>query len=596
MIVQELHKIQKAHGHLPRQELVALAARLQTPLYRLQEVASFFPHFHLEQPPRVEVFVCHDMACHLRGAATIKADLEQSTREGKLAGAVKVHFASCLGRCDRAPAAAVNEEIYCGKTYAELAEIAAAHLTDNPPAADADASFPRTAPEPWKIDLHSGAPNYDAVRQFLAHRDGNRIIEALKVADLRGMGGAGVPAHQKWNDVWKAKGDEKYIVCNGDESEPGTFKDRELLLRTPYLVLEGVILAGLLTSATRGYIYIRHEYQEEIAAVRAAIQQAQRMGACGERMFGTDRDFPVEVFVSPGGYICGEQSALIEAMEDRRAQPRNKPPMLETNGLYDKPTLVSNVETFAWAAAIAARGGEWYRDQGANGCKGLRFFSISGDVNRPGAYEVPNGLTLGEFLTEYAQGVRGQLKAFAPSGPSGGFLPAKFSVKALPRNWREKAPPALVEKVDRSGGIYLDILDLELDLDRFRSLGLMLGAGVVVYNEAADMVDQALNCVEFYRNESCGKCVPCRIGSQKIVEIATRLKNHGFNAEQFLDTKSLVDELADAMLMTSICGLGVVAPKPLTSVLQFFSDEVAAYLVARRPDPPARKLNPRGLP
>ncbi len=194
-----------------------------------------------------------------------------------------------------------------------------------------------------------------------------------------------MPAFQKWTDVRQAKGDQKYIICNGDESEPGTFKDRELMLRTPHLVLEGVILAGLLTGATRGYIYIRHEYPEQIAAMETAIRQAERMKICGRQVLNTGREFSIEVFVSPGGYICGEQSALVEAMEDHRAQPRNKPPQLETNGLYDKPTLVSNVETFAWVPAILLKGAEWYRDLGRNGCKGARFFSISGDVNRPGA-------------------------------------------------------------------------------------------------------------------------------------------------------------------------------------------------------------------
>ncbi|MFM8707284.1 MAG: NADH-quinone oxidoreductase subunit L, partial [Planctomycetia bacterium] len=181
------------------------------------------------------------------------------------------------------------------------------------------------------------------MRAFVAASDPQAVVEQLKIADLRGMGGAGVPAHQKWNDVWKAKGDAKYVVCNADESEPGTFKDRELLTRHPHLVLEGVILAGLMTGATRGWIYIRHEYAEQIAIMEREIARARELGACGRNIFGGGRDFPVEVFTSPGGYICGEQSALIEAMEDRRGQPRNKPPQLETNGLYDKPTLVSNV-------------------------------------------------------------------------------------------------------------------------------------------------------------------------------------------------------------------------------------------------------------
>jgi NADH:ubiquinone oxidoreductase subunit F (NADH-binding) len=289
----------------------------------------------------------------------------------------------------------------------------------------------------------------------------------------------------------------------------------------------------------------------------------------------------VEVFVSPGGYICGEQSALIEAMEDRRAQPRNKPPELQTNGLYDQPTLVSNVETFAWAPVILLRGGEWYRGSGVRGCKGRRFFSISGDVQRPGAYEVPAGITVGEFLQDFAGGVKGELLAFAPSGPSGGFLPRWLPVGGLPRAWREKVP-LLAEKVDASGGSRVDLFDIPMDLEVFRNLGLMIGAGVVVYNTESDLVDQAVNCAQFFRGESCGKCAPCRIGSQKIVEIAERLQQHRYTAEQFALQQAIVEELAPTMEATSICGLGVVASNPLVSLLKYFPQLAQACFAVKR--------------
>ena len=308
------------------------------------------------------------------------------------------------------------------------------------------------------------------------------------------------------------------------------------------------------------------------------IARAAAIGACGPNVFGTGRSFPVDVFTSPGGYICGEQSALIEAMEDRRAQPRNKPPQLETNGLYDKPTLVSNVETFAWAPAIMIKGGEWYAAEGSNGCKGRRLFSISGDVARPGVYEVPNGITLREFLVDLAGGVVGGLKAFAPSGPSGGFLPARLPVTSLPRGWDKRAPARLAESVAAAGGTHLDILELQLDLQRFRDLGLAIGAGLVVYNESRDMVAEAVNCCEFFRDESCGKCVPCRLGSQKIVEVGTQLAGNGLNQAALATQQQLVNELTRAMEMTSICGLGMVAAKPLQSVFEFFPADVAAHL------------------
>lgn len=583
MIVQELHKIQHQHGYLPKAELRSLAQRLKTPLYRIHEVASFFPHFQLQPPCPVDVRVCHDMACQLSGAAELRRNL--AGRVESWGGKVQVEFTSCLGRCDRPTAVSINDHLHVRKSPAELSALIDQYVAGRTPEDDFDAALRRHAARPWQIDVYEGKPQYQAVRQFVAQGSGEQIIAALKTADLRGMGGAGVWAFQKWTDVWKARGDEKYIVCNADESEPSTFKDRELLLRTPHLALEGVILAGLLTGATRGYIYIRHEYPEQIEAMRQAIQAAQRAGVCGQRILGTERNFPVEVFVSPGGYICGEQSALIEAIEDRRAQPRNKPPQLETNGLYDKPTLVNNVETFAWVPAIMLRGGEWYRDQGVRGCKGLRFFSICGHVNRPGAYEVPCGTTLRELIEDHAGGlIAGQrLKAFAPSGPSGGFLPAQLPVTALARGWEKRLSESSLASLLSSGATHVNVLDLELDLQRFRDLGLSLGAGLAVYDERADMVEQALNCLEFFRNESCGKCVPCRIGSEKLVQIATQLQSRGYDAPQWSSTSALVAELARAMELTSICGLGVVASKPLTSLAQFFPDEVARHLSTHAP-------------
>jgi NADH:ubiquinone oxidoreductase subunit F (NADH-binding)/NADH:ubiquinone oxidoreductase subunit E len=578
MIVQELHHIQHRHRYLPELELRKLAERTGTPLYRLQEVASFFPHFKLAPPPAVEVHVCHDMACHQGGCAWLKQDVEQSLAPDIAAGRVAVRYASCLGRCDRPVAAMVNDQFYATRSAGQIVELARDALAGRQPPADLDSAYEPHSNRPWRIDPYVGPSTYDAVRAFVASGDQMTVIDQLKASDLRGMGGAGVPAHQKWTDVWQAKGDAKYIVCNADESEPGTFKDRELLTRHPHLVLEGVILAGLMTGATRGWIYIRHEYAEQIAIMRREIARAEAVGACGQNVFGSGRTFPVEVFASPGGYICGEQSALIEAMEDRRGQPRNKPPQLETNGLYDKPTLVSNVETFAWAPAILIKGGQWYADQGTNGCKGRRFFSISGDLVRPGVYEVPNGITLRELLNDLCGGVVGMLKAFAPSGPSGGFLPALLPVKSLPRGWEKRAPAELVEKVAATGGTHLDILDLQLDLQRFRDLGLAIGAGMVVYNDTRDMVVEGLNCAQFFRDESCGKCVPCRIGSEKIVEMGEQIVAGRLDSEAFQSRQQLVNELTRAMEMTSICGLGMVAAKPLESSLALFPDDMQRHV------------------
>ncbi|MFM7520533.1 MAG: NADH-ubiquinone oxidoreductase-F iron-sulfur binding region domain-containing protein [Planctomycetota bacterium] len=585
MIVQELHAIQHRHRWLPEEELRKLAARTGTPLYRLQEVASFFPHFHLRPPPDVVVAVCHDMACHMAGCGRLKADLEGHLAADISAGRVQVRYASCLGRCDRPVASLVNDEFLAARSADQLATLATDALRGSPPAADTDSAYRPHANSPWRIDPYaapSDAPiPYAAVRRLVdlvTAGAGQTLIDELKTADLRGMGGAGVPAHQKWSDVWKAKGDRKFIVCNADESEPGTFKDRELLTRHPHLVLEGVIMAGLLTGATRGWIYIRHEYAEQIEIMKAEIARATAAGACGAEIRGTGRSFPVEVFASPGGYICGEQSALIEAIEDRRAQPRNKPPQLETNGIEDKPTLVSNVETFAWAPAILLRGGQWYADGGINGCKGRRLFSVSGDVRRPGVYEVPNGMPIRELVHDLCGGMSRPLKAFAPSGPSGGFLPARIPVAALPRGWEKRAPAGLV-----ADGDTIDLLDIQLDLQRFRDLGLALGAGIVVYDDSRDIAVEAVNCSQFFRDESCGKCVPCRIGSEKITGIGERLLAGTVGADEYAAQRRLIDELTRAMEMTSICGLGMVAAKPVQSAIQFFPADVERHLRTAAP-------------
>jgi NADH:ubiquinone oxidoreductase subunit F (NADH-binding)/NADH:ubiquinone oxidoreductase subunit E len=662
MIVQRLLAIQHDLGYLPDPEMARVAREAGVPLYRVQEVASFFPHFRREwsQPPRVEIHVCRDMSCHLAGAADVLADLGGLAKPGD----VSVEGVSCLGRCDRAVACMISrhgkdhfhDHVYAGRSGDELKRIALGVIDgDEPEPPDTDAGYvPFGNQKDWQVDVYKVKPElgdrtYAAVRGYLKdHPEPLRGKDAkdhpwlarLDPSGLLGMGGAGVPAYRKWLDVWQAAGDVKYVVCNGDESEPATFKDRELLLRHPHLVVEGVILAGLMTNATAGYIYIRHEYEEQIEAVRAEVARAVELNACGENIGGTGRDFTVEVFVSPGGYICGEQSALIEAMEDKRSQPRNRPPELATNGLRDKPTLVNNVETLAWAPAIllrhnvaeepklraalekeltakaqakieaaaddkareeasralkdvrgraagqAAVAASWYAGAGRKGYKGRRLLSISGDLERPGVYEVPIGAPLGDLI-DLCGGVRGgkPLGAVAPSGPSGGLIPATIPVadgwEARLKGKGEPLAEAIKAGIQAGNGRF-DVRHLPLDLLLFREVGpvlgirvgLMLGAGLAVYAAGADVLDQALNFTEFFRNESCGKCVPCRLGSQKLVEIGTRLAG-GLAPPDRQAAAGDITDLQSTLAITSICGLGVVAPNPLTTVLELFPDAAA---------------------
>ena len=284
-------------------------------------------------------------------------------------------------------------------------------------------------------DPYKGSSNYSVVRKFVETRDWTGIVATLKASGLRGMGGAGFPTGSKWEIVHNAPGKEKYIVCNADESEPGTIKDRFIMENAPWLVIEGMITAGLVTGARHGILYIRHEYENPKEILQEEIERCYRERLLGANILGSDLSFDLEIFVSPGGYICGEESALLEAIEGKRAEPRNKPPFPGTNGLWNQPTAINNVETFAFATVILVRGVDWFKAQGKNGSAGMKFVGISGDVNRPGVFEVPMGTKYSELIQDYAGGILDgrALLGFAPSGPSSGYLPA--SMADLPLDW-----------------------------------------------------------------------------------------------------------------------------------------------------------------
>jgi NADH:ubiquinone oxidoreductase subunit F (NADH-binding)/NADH:ubiquinone oxidoreductase subunit E len=568
MIVQELRHIQERCGWLPHDEMRALAERLRVPLHRVHEVASFYPLYRLKPPPRVEVKVCRDMACHIKGAPRLQQSLEAFGRElgSELSGGGEVHVegVSCLGQCDGAVACLVNDHhVYRGLSENQLRDRMRTALADG----DLPHQHVDNGPLGWRIDPYAGQPTYEALKKFVADRDVAGLLKKLEVANLRGMGGAGFPTHRKWSAVRGTPGAEKFVVCNADESEPGTFKDRELMRRTPWLVIEGMALAALVVGATRGFLYIRHEYPDEIAVLERCLKEARALGVIGPNVLGSGLPFELELYVSPGGYIQGEESALLEAIEDRRGEPRNKPPFPVFNGLYNKPTVINNVETLSWVPPILLHGGEWYRDAGVNGATGLRFISISGDVMRPGVYEAPFGLTVRELVMGLAGGLAPgrSLKAIAPSGPSGGFLPAVLQAANLPEKF--------VKERFKPGQQTYDILDLPLDLGTLGMMGSMLGAAFVVYDDRRDMIEQALNCTQFFRNESCGKCVPCRTGSQKMVDLLEEVLARKADPK----TLGLMSELSDTMLITSICGLGQVASNPFAAVLRHFRDDLNKY-------------------
>jgi NADH:ubiquinone oxidoreductase subunit F (NADH-binding)/NADH:ubiquinone oxidoreductase subunit E len=545
-IIAGLREIQREHGFIPVAALKDLSERTRVPLYQIHGVIAFFPHFRLSPAPPVEVLVCDDMSCHRRGSAALLSAVQEHVAQAGPPGTV-VRPVSCLGRCDRAPACAVNDTILSRMTLDNLSP----HLLHA--ATGGKIPHESSAPDgrPLKVDPYPDvAHRYGAARKLAGDNDVAGVIAALKASNLRGMGGAGFPTGLKWEIVRNATGDQKYIVCNGDESEPGTFKDRHILENAPHLLIEGMVLAGLVTGATHGIVYIRHEYEPQIEIVEHEIERARAAGAVGADVFGSGKTFELEVFVSPGGYICGEESALLEAIEGHRGEPRNKPPFPGTHGLYNKPTVINNVETFVMVPLILARGPEAFKALGQSGAPGLKFVGISGDVVRPGVYEIPMGTPARKVIFDLAGGIAGgrPFKAWAPSGPSSGYL-----------------PPSLV--------------DTPLDFKSLADVGSMLGSGaIVVLSDEACMLDMALNAVRFFRNESCGKCVPCRVGSAKMVDVLTDIA-HGRGKPEHL---AMIDDLSHAMLLASICGLGQVVPVPIKSVLTHFRPEIDDHLLRRR--------------
>jgi NADH:ubiquinone oxidoreductase subunit F (NADH-binding)/NADH:ubiquinone oxidoreductase subunit E len=545
LIVEELNAIQRQFGFLPAEQLGILSAKVDVPLTYLHQVASFFPHYRLAPPPKADVRVCRDMTCHLRGADRLRAHLETSFR-GAREEDVTIRGVSCLGQCDHAPAISLNDHIYSPVDDLRAEElIRGAMLGEGAPSPGRFFEHVECASDPYR-----DAKRYGAVRRLIETRAWDSALEQMKASGLRGMGGAGFPTESKWKLVRQQADSEKYIVCNGDESEPGTFKDRFILTHLPFLVIEGMIVAGLITGARKGILYIRHEYEEQIEICEEELRRCRLEGLVGQRILGSDLAFELEVFVSPGGYICGEESALLEAIEGKRAEPRNKPPFPVTSGLWNKPTVINNVETFAHVPQILVRGVDWYKAQGLGGTAGLKFVGVSGDVVRPGVYELPMGSPMSELIFNRAGGISGgkKLKAFAPSGPSSGYLPASM-------------------------------VDVHLDFKSLADAGSMLGSGaVVVCAEPTCMLDMALSSTSFFRNESCGKCVPCRVGSQKMVDILTGWSQGQGSA----DDMPLLNELSQAMMLTSICGLGQVVPVPIASVLKHFREEVEAHISRRQ--------------
>jgi formate dehydrogenase beta subunit len=542
-LIPDLHAIQREHGWLPREELARVSRERRRPLYEIEGLISFYPHFLTEPPPKVELACCHDLSCWLHGSEERIAELRE--RYGADAD-VHLREVSCLGRCDTAPAVAVNERPAPASDADELVRAVGGNGSAEPATAQrGELPHPN---DPYAQDER----DYRVLRAVL---DGtpaaDAVVAELKESGLRGMGGAGFPAGTKWELVARQEAEPKYAICNADESEPGTFKDRQILAEQPHLVLEGMLLGMHVTGAREGWVFIRHEYGPEEAVLREEIERLKGLGV----LDGTGME--LDVFVSPGGYILGEESALIECMEGHRGEPRNKPPFPGVHGLWSKPTLMNSVETFAHIPMILERGAGWWKDQGVNDAEGLKFFAVSGHVERPGVYCVPLGTTSRELL-ELAGGVTGgrEVGAIQPGGASSNFL----------------GPEGL---------------DVPLDFDSVAKAGSMLGSGaLVVLAEGTDLLAAATNVLRFFRDESCGKCVPCRLGSTKAHEMLTELMARGGGPA---DVDERITELEATLRLTSICGLGQVALGPVVSVLGLQRGGTEARPQPRSERPPERE-------
>ncbi|MCB9535067.1 MAG: SLBB domain-containing protein [Myxococcales bacterium] len=499
-----------AHGGLRPGAVRAIQAETGVPAATVHGVGSFY---HLIARPDVEARVCEGLSCRMRGADRVLAGLRAEGRA--------VEGCACLGQCDRAPAvlwagAEAGHGFEIG-TGAEPGSVAAPHLTPSSP----DLAIDLAAPDDptW--------PALEAAR----HLGPAGVRVELRAARLRGRGGAGFPAHLKWDAVAAAPPGPRVVVCNADEGEPGTFKDREVLVRRPHRLLEGLAIAAHAVGADRIVIYLRGEFEGPRRALEAAVAQARGAGHLD--------GLSVEIALGHGAYICGEETALLEALEGRRGMPRHKPPFPTEAGLFGRPTLINNVESLACVPAIVQRGGAWFAGLGRGEASGTKLFSVSGDVARPGVYELPLGVTFGEVL-EAAGGVAGgrALGAFSPGGASSGLLPP-------------------------------DAVDVVMDFGPLAERGSMLGsAGVVVLDETRDLLDAALTQARFFRAESCGQCAPCRIGTQVLVRLLERARD----GEATAADRDTLERVAWEMDAGSICGLGMAAPLPALHLVRYFPD------------------------
>ncbi len=517
LLIEHLHKIQDAYGHLSAVHLAALAQEMRMAMAEVYEVASFYHHFDIVKegetaPAALTVRVCDSLSCEMAGAKELLRKLPEL-----LGKDVRVIPAPCVGRCESAPAVVVGQNPVLEATVETVARHVRGRLTK---------SF-----EPKYIDYaaYRKAGGYALIADCLAGkltREG--ITKVMEDSSLRGLGGAGFPTGRKWRLV-AAEPEPRNMAVNIDEGEPGTFKDRFYLERDPHRFLEGMLLAAWAAGVGEIWIYLRDEYAGCRAVLERELAKLKKDPPCALP--------PIHLRRGAGAYICGEESAMIESIEGKRGMPRLRPPYVAQVGLFGYPTLEHNMETVYWVREILEKGAAWFASHGRNGRKGLRSFSVSGRVKKPGVHLAPAGITVNELIAQYCGGMQAghEFYAYLPGGASGGILPAAMG-------------------------------DVPLDFDTLQPHGCFIGsAAVIILSQKDKATDAAKNLLRFFKDESCGQCTPCRVGTAKALAL---MDSPNWN-------QPLLKELSAAMMDASICGLGQAAPNPVLSVMKFFPQEVA---------------------
>lgn len=526
---------------------------------------------------RSHILVCGGTGCQASRSSKIITELERALDLADLSEEVQVVLTGCFGFCEKGPIVKVlpDNVFYVEVTPEDAPEIVAEHLLKGrvvsrllyqEPAFKEKITEHRDIPfykkqirialrncgliNPEEIEEYLAVDGYQALGLALTEMTPETVIQTIQLSGLRGRGGGGYPTGLKWQMTRNAKGSPKYIVCNADEGDPGAFMDRSILEGDPHSVLEAMAIAGYAIGAHRGFIYIRAEYPLAIERLRIAIGQARNLGLLGTDILGTGFDFDIEIKYGAGAFVCGEETSLLRSLEGSRGEPTVKPPFPAEKGLWNSPTCVNNVETFANVCQILLKGADWFSQIGTKTSKGTKVFALAGKINNVGLVEIPMGITLRDIVYQVGGGIRDSLafKAIQTGGPSGGCIPAAG-------------------------------LDTAIDYETLTAIGSMMGSGgMIVMDETDCMVNIAKYYLEFTVDESCGKCSPCRVGNMRLYEILTRITEGRGTLSDLQDLKELGEIIKD----TSLCGLGQTAPNPVLSTLRYFYDEYEAHVVEKR--------------